>query len=435
MHDRGWRAGTRWCLCVLLLTAWALHWRTFGVEELGQDGNLSVDLGLGSLRAMLIYTARDVHPPLFFVLLHALFALGGTTYLIAKLLPIAVTQLALVVLFRLVLTLAGTATAWCATILLLCSVPFLFLSPTVRPFTLGLCCSLLTLLLRLRYLTATSRPTRRQQVFLATAAALLSWYLQLFVLALEALLFRQARYWVAADVEEPSSRERGGLIALGAGMLLASPWYGFVLPGLLAKLCQGGTVEVALILARWQHPDAAGRYILGLLPFIVTQQALALTARPLHLRVLAGIGVALALGGQMVWFGGLLGIPPNEYEHDGESNFLLAHLQPGDGVLFSDHGRRGLFLLNRRFGASHPTAVVQTSGDRYLGDTAAQAAPQVATLLLQAPRVWYMNTEERSGRPRRRWRRVPSPSPKRGPGIVTSRSFSPASPTSTVSST
>jgi hypothetical protein len=161
-----------------------------------------------------------------------------------------------------------------------------------------------------------------------------------------------------------------------------------------------GTVEVVLILARWQHPDAAGRYILGLLPFIVTLQALALTARSHRFRLLATFGVALALGAQLAWFGGLLAIPPHDYEHDGESNFLLGHLQPGDGVLFSDHGRRGLFLLNRRFAPLYPTAVVQTSGDRYLGDTAAQAAQQVAALLARTPRLWYMNTEERPGRPR-----------------------------------
>jgi hypothetical protein len=155
-----------------------------------------------------------------------------------------------------------------------------------------------------------------------------------------------------------------------------------------------------LILARWQHPDAAGRYVLGLLPFVVTLQALALTARSSPLRLVATLGVALALGGQLAWFGGLLAIPPNEYEHDGESNFLLAHLQPGDGVLFSDHGRRGLILLNRQFPAVYPTAVIQTSGDRYLSDTAAQAAQQVTTLLPETPRLWYMNTEERPGRPR-----------------------------------
>ena len=168
-----------------------------------------------------------------------------------------------------------------------------------------------------------------------------------------------------------------------------------LLPGLFL-----GTLEVATILARWQHPDAAGRYLLGVLPFAVALQALALTARSRSLRVIATLGIGLSLCGQLVWFGNLLAIPPHDYEHDSESNFLLAHLQPGDGLLFADHGQRGQFLLNRRFGGVYPTAIVQTSGDAYLGDTAAQAAQQVATLLPQARRIWYMNTAERPGRPR-----------------------------------
>src|SRR6185437_1690023 len=108
------RAGALWAPCLLLLVAWALHWRTFGVEELGQDGALSVDLGLGSLGAMLVYTARDVHPPLFFALLHWSFAFGGPGYLVAKFVPIAAAQLSLLVLYRLVRILAGTLVAWCA---------------------------------------------------------------------------------------------------------------------------------------------------------------------------------------------------------------------------------------------------------------------------------------------------------------------------------
>jgi mannosyltransferase len=189
MSLRARRAGAPWGICLLLLVAWALHWRTFGVEELGQDGALSVDLGLGSLGAMLVYTARDVHPPLFFALLHALFAIGGPGYLVAKFLPIAAAQLSLVVLYRLVRMLAGTLVAWCAVLLLLLSVPSLLLSPTVRPFTLGLFWWLLTLYLTVRSLATPGRQARRQQIVLAlaTTAALLSWYLQLFFVALEAL--------------------------------------------------------------------------------------------------------------------------------------------------------------------------------------------------------------------------------------------------------
>jgi hypothetical protein len=475
------RAGALWGLCLLLLVAWALHWRTFGVEELGQDGALSVDLGLGSLGAMFVYSARDVHPPLFFALLHAMFAVGGTGYLVAKFLPIAAAQLTLVILYRLVRTLAGPLAAWCATGLLLLSAPFLLLSPTVRPFTLGLCCSLLSLLLTVRCLLIPGGNGRRHVALaLVTMGALLSWYLQLFFLALELWLFCwPARGPGSGGVRAaPGAVRRAGLAALATGTALALPWYAFVLPALLAKIGRGETVtegtpawptisgvlagleqalagstrgwlplvalaggalallvgivrlacettrgspkspdhrlaqrlllpglalgalEVALILARWQHPDAAGRYILALLPFVVALQALALAQPSGWWRWPARLGVLLAMAGQLAWFGGLLAVPPHDYEHDGESTFLLTHLRTSDAVLFSDHGRRGQFLLNRRFSGAYLTAVVQTSGDRYLGDSATQAGEQVASLAVRAPRIWYVNTEERPGRPR-----------------------------------
>ncbi|HEY8743545.1 MAG TPA: glycosyltransferase family 39 protein, partial [Chloroflexota bacterium] len=234
-----------WALCALLLLAWLLHWRTFGLEELGQDGYLSVDLGLGSLGEMLRYVARDVHPPLFFALLHGMFALGGRAYPVAKLLPIAAAQLSLVLIYRLVRQLAGSAAAWWATVLLLLSVPFLLLAPTVRPFTLGLCCSLLSLLLVVRWRAPPERHVRQRQVVLAlvTAAALLSWYLQLFVLVLEALLCWRGRQ---RSGDHPAATSAGigsrGLVALAGGVLLAAPLYAFVLPGLLAKMRQGITV-------------------------------------------------------------------------------------------------------------------------------------------------------------------------------------------------
>jgi hypothetical protein len=463
----------RWALWALLLLAWGVHWRTFGLEELGQDGYLSVDLGAGSLAHMLTFVARDVHPPLFFALLHGLFALGGLAYPVAKWLPVAASQLTLPVMFVLARRLAGPTVAWWATALLALSVPFLLLTPTVRPFTLGLLASLLSLLLTVRLLQASGRATRGQALALAlvTAAALLTWYLQLFVVALEAELFRQAGKRSCGAV----GTRRAGLTALAVGTLLALPWYGFVLPGLLAKMRRGATVtegtpalptvhtviagltqallgrsggvfatialagwllalalgvwaclspdtpmrravgwlrrrllllgllfgvlEVGLILLRWQHPDAAGRYLLGVLPFAVIAQGLALTSRRPSVRLPALLGVTLALGGQLVWFGQLLVIPPHDYEHDAESTFLLAHLRHGDGVLFSDHGRRGQFLLNRSLGPSYPTAVVQTSGDTYLEDTPAQATRRLAALLPRVQRVWYTNTEPRPGRP------------------------------------
>lgn len=108
-----------------------------------------------------------------------------------------------------------------------------------------MCCSLLSLLLVVRWRATPERHVRRRQVVLAlvTAAALLSWYLQLFVLVLEALLCWRGRQ---RSGDHPAATSAGigsrGLVALAGGVLLAAPLYAFVLPGLLAKMRQGITV-------------------------------------------------------------------------------------------------------------------------------------------------------------------------------------------------
>src|SRR6185312_10588253 len=103
------------------------------------------------------------------------------------------------------------------------------------------------------------------------------------------------------------------------------------------------------ILLRWQHPDAAGRYVLGILPFAILLQARALAATASLVRVLAALGIGLAVAGQLTWFVSFASIPPHNYELSDEATFLLQHLQPGDGLLFSDHGRRAEYALNQRF--------------------------------------------------------------------------------------
>lgn len=61
-------------------------------------------------------------------------------------------MLALVLLYQVGLRLVGRAISLLATALLLVSSSYLLLSPTVRPFTLALCCSLLTLVVRVAML-------------------------------------------------------------------------------------------------------------------------------------------------------------------------------------------------------------------------------------------------------------------------------------------
>jgi hypothetical protein len=491
----------------VLLVAWALHWHTFGLTELGQDGFLSVDLAWGSLPAMLAFTARDVHPPLFFALLHWWFALTGVHDVTAKYLPIAGSMLSLALLYGIGVRLVGKAVAALAIALYLFSASSLLLAPTVRPFTLALCCSLLTLRLALAgeaAVTAADRYVHWCALAFSTALALLAWYLQPFFLVLEAMLI-----WRATPPGQASAASRGlRLSALAGGCLLAAPWYVYVLPLLWAKLQAGGNAsggvpalptfmvaasglakgvsgaaswplsafavggwvvalalgcgscaggrggrgldatsrspgasprpprateatavraedvraakpaapsaarfalltglflgsgELLVILLRWQHPDAFGRYLLGLLPFIVLLQSVAALRSVPAIRLLAAGGLVLALLGQLAWFTGLLRSTPINWESDPVFASLAPQLRTGDGLLFSDRARRAQYELNALYFRPLPAAVIQTSGDAYLGATPEQAAQTVADLRAQVSRIWYLESAELTSTPK-----------------------------------
>jgi hypothetical protein len=433
---------------------------------------------------MLTFTDHDVHPPLFFALLHWWFALAGTHYLTAKFLPIAGSMLASVFLYQTGARLAGRAVGLLGALLLLVSSSFLLLAPTVRPFTFALCCSLLTLVITLFGLQSGLPVPRRRLLWIAlalsTVLAFLAWYLQPFFLVLEALLIYRSP--ARSQMRAPSPWP--WLCALAAGCLLASPWYAYVLPLLWAKVHAGanvaggtptlptlpvaasglakgitgspggtlaalavagwfaslviglwwcrrcpaneeqskvnafvastsrlarftlpvglflGSAEVLAILLRWQHPDAFGRYLLGLLPFVVILQSIAVLRGPPVLRRVALAALLLAAVGQLSWYAGLLRSTPIDWDNDPVIAYLADKTQPGDGLLFSDHARRGQYELNLRFHTPLPAAVIQTAGDAYLGATPPQAEQTVARLLPEVRRIWYLESAELPATPR-----------------------------------
>ena len=266
---------------VLLLVAWALHWRTFGVSELGQDGFLSADLAAGPLPSMVDFLLRDVHPPLFYAALHGWFALTGLTYVTAKFLPVAAATLAVAAMYGVGLSLVGRRAALLAVGLLIASPAAVLLAPTVRDFSMGLFLSLLTLLLALRLSRrpGAGRPLVGEGAALAiaTAAALLTWYFHWCFLATEAILLT----WRG----DQNGRARRAMPLL-AGVLLTAPWYAAFLPRLLGHLHAGATaVGPAPRAASWTAD-------LG----ILTRAIVGREADPLAVLATAGWALALAVG-------------------------------------------------------------------------------------------------------------------------------------------
>ena len=222
-------------LSLLLLVAWTVHWHTLSRLELGLDGALSVDLARSPLGDMFAFCARDVHPPFFYALLKYWLDLSGAHYYTAKYLAIAGSLPALALLDQFARRLLPPWPALIAVFLLAVAPTTLLLSPTVRDFSLGLTLSLATLVLTLDLSLNRALTTRRYASLLCalavlTAAALLTWYFHLFVLAAEALI-----------VLRPHRRLGGIGTAFGAGCLAASPWYLYVLPHVTGKLTHGTT--------------------------------------------------------------------------------------------------------------------------------------------------------------------------------------------------
>src|ERR671936_747856 len=67
----------RWTLVVLLLCAFALRLLNLTVQPLWFDEGWSVWFATADLPTMAARTAADIHPPLYYALLHAWIALAG----------------------------------------------------------------------------------------------------------------------------------------------------------------------------------------------------------------------------------------------------------------------------------------------------------------------------------------------------------------------
>lgn len=219
-------------LLLALLLAFAL--RLFRL----QDANIWWDEGLAAwagrmpLGQMAAWTGADVHPPLFFALLHFWRLAAGESEFALRFLSAAFGVLTVAALWRLGLVVnsrrPGLALAG-ATLLALSRFA-IWWSQEARMYMLGgLLCTLsllLTLLLRRRF-------TARRAVawLLVTAAALWTLYLLAFLLIIEGL------YWLLSLRSQPNARQRWRLLwrwaVLQAGVLaIFLPWLLYALPRL-----------------------------------------------------------------------------------------------------------------------------------------------------------------------------------------------------------
>ncbi len=216
----------------LLLLAFAL--RLFRLEDanIWWDEGLAVWASRMPLGQMAAWTGADVHPPLYFALLHFWRLAAGESEFAVRFPSAAVGVLTAAALWRLGLAM-DPRRPWLAlagATLLAFSRFAIWWSQEARMYMLGgLLCTLsllLTLLLQRRFSLG-----RAIAWLLVTAAALWTLYLLAFLLIIEGL------YWLFSLRSEPNTRQRWRLlrhwILLQAGVLaMFLPWLLYALPRL-----------------------------------------------------------------------------------------------------------------------------------------------------------------------------------------------------------
>jgi hypothetical protein len=136
--------------------------------------------------------------------------------------------------------LLGSPPALLAALLLALSPAFVRLSSTERDFVPGLCLSMLTLVLTVDLRRQHGRRVvnllRATGLVVTTAAALLTSYFHFAFALTEVVLL----LWPVSGSRAWGTRVNG-LVAIALGSVLASPWYAYFIPSVLAKIQSGTT--------------------------------------------------------------------------------------------------------------------------------------------------------------------------------------------------
>jgi len=308
------RIGGRWLTLVLLLlilVAFATHTYLLDAKSMWIEEGLSIyraQLDLPRILSNVIMiqdvATHDTHPPLYFILLHFLIGLAGSSEFVLRLLSVAWGVLLVPLLYAFGTRLLGRRVGlWAAAIAALSPV-YLWYSQEARSYTMLVSLTVFSNYSLLRVWQSTSRPRiNRGQValwisayLLATIGSIFTHYGALFILLFQwvtvlGLTIWHRRWWLLA--------------LLAAASLVIMP----LLPFMAARLQTGaergfrfvGAWEMARdllnafslgIAVRWDDV-----YLLDLLFLLLALLGLAFTARR---RRLTGVGTSLYLSGYLL---------------------------------------------------------------------------------------------------------------------------------------
>ena len=174
---------------LILLVGFALRLYRLGYQSLWYDETVSVLLARKSLPALTAHTAGDIHPPLYYYLLHFWIRLAGSSEFSLAFLSLAFGVLLIPLLFYLGRGLYGVKVGLLGALLLALSPFNLWYSQEVRMYTLGASLGLISLLFLLR-IRSQARLQRGCWVgyILASALGLYTLYYYAFLLLAQNLM-------------------------------------------------------------------------------------------------------------------------------------------------------------------------------------------------------------------------------------------------------
>lgn len=227
-----WR---RWLLAAILLLAFGLRLYRLGAASLWYDETVSVHLAAKSLPALVAHTAGDIHPPGYYLLLHAWTRLAGRGDFAVAFPSLFFGVLLVAWACRLAARLFGPQAGLLAAFLVAISPYNLWYSQEVRMYTLAaaLGMGLLEAILPLLAARAGALPSWPRLAAYAICAALGLWVLYYFAFLLVAINLIVLVWWLvrarasAAGLRPgcPAWRWLGRwLLAQVAVLLLYAPW-------------------------------------------------------------------------------------------------------------------------------------------------------------------------------------------------------------------
>ena len=151
-------------LVLLFLLAFGLRLYRLGYQSLWYDEAVSMHLAMKDLCGLTLHTAGDIHPPLYYYLLHFWILVTGSSEFSVAFFAVVFGLLVLTLAYRLAREVYGRRVGVLTAFLIAISPLNLWYSQEVRMYTLGAFLGLITLYCLLRLLGLSRPPDRHSPV-------------------------------------------------------------------------------------------------------------------------------------------------------------------------------------------------------------------------------------------------------------------------------